>query len=171
MERQFDLKSAKRKMSEKRRGGTCNWRSCSSALSYQSIVLRPFGLICFVCVSVLRLGTSLGFVPRTHFLPSLFSAQPVLEKAPRTISSVFSCPQQLKRWPCHSVSQSLTHWPFDFDIKKTIKQWTSRETCDLWDIWSDRFLEDFQIFGKILDFWKIFRFLEDFQIFGRFSDF
>ena len=30
------------------------------------------------------------------------------------------------------------------------------ETCDLWDIWSDRFLEGFQIFGNFLDFWKIF---------------
>ena len=39
------------------------------------------------------------------------------------------------------------------------------------------FLKTFQIFGKYLDFWKIFRFLikkSDFQkiqIFGRFSDF
>ena len=32
------------------------------------------------------------------------------------------------------------------------------ETCDLWDIWLDRF-------------WKIFRFLDDFQIFRRFSYF
>ena len=45
------------------------------------------------------------------------------------------------------------------------------ETCDLWDIWSDRFLEDFQIFGRFSDFWKIFRILEDFQNFGRFLDF
>ena len=36
---------------------------------------------------------------------------------------------------------------------------------------SDRFLEDFQIFERFSDFWKIFRFLEDFQNFGRFSDF
>ena len=32
-------------------------------------------------------------------------------------------------------------------------------------------MEDFQIFERFSDFWKIFRFLEDFQIFGRFSDF
>ena len=32
-------------------------------------------------------------------------------------------------------------------------------------------MEDFQIFGRFSDFWKIFRFLEDFQIFGKFSDF
>ena len=34
-----------------------------------------------------------------------------------TLFVVFSCPEQLNRWPCHSVSQSLT--------------------CDLWDIWSE----------------------------------
>ena len=38
---------------------------------------------------------------------------------------------------------------------------------DFWKIL--RFLEDFQIFLE--DFWNIFRFLEYFQIFGRFSDF
>ena len=36
---------------------------------------------------------------------------------------------------------------------------------DFWKMF--RFLENFQIFGKFSDFWKIFRFLEDFQIFGR----
>ena len=34
-----------------------------------------------------------------------------------------------------------------------------------------RFLEDFQIFGRFSDFWKIFSFLKDFQILGKFSDF
>ena len=41
----------------------------------------------------------------------------------------FSCPQQLNRWPCHSLS----HWQ-DFYF------WHYRvtlETCDLWDIWSE----------------------------------
>ena len=42
---------------------------------------------------------------------------------------------------------------------------TFQKNLDLQD------LEDFQIFGKISDFLRIFRFLEDFQIFGRFSDF
>ena len=35
------------------------------------------------------------------------------------ISSVFSCPEQLNRWPCHSLTDWLTHWlthwaTFDF---------------------------------------------------------
>ena len=34
-----------------------------------------------------------------------------------------------------------------------------------------RFLEDFQVFGKISNCWKNFRFLEKFQIFRKFSDF
>ena len=32
-------------------------------------------------------------------------------------------------------------------------------------------MEDFQIFGKFSDFWRIYRCLEDFQIFGRFQIF
>ena len=41
-----------------------------------------------------------------------------------------------------SVTQSLT---FTFDIQRAIL-----ETCDHWDIWSDRFLESFQICWKFL---------------------
>ena len=43
---------------------------------------------------------------------------------------LFSCPEQLNRWPCHW----LTHWLSDFLF------WhyrVSLETCDLWDIWSE----------------------------------
>ena len=29
---------------------------------------------------------------------------------------VFSCPQQLNRWPCHSLTQSVTQGTFTFDI-------------------------------------------------------
>ena len=30
---------------------------------------------------------------------------------------VFSCPEQLNRWPCHSLTDSVTEWvTFDFDI-------------------------------------------------------
>ena len=29
---------------------------------------------------------------------------------------VFSCPQQLNRWPCHSLTDWLTHSTFTFDI-------------------------------------------------------
>ena len=91
------------------------------------------------------------------------------------LSFVFCCPEQLNRWPCHW----LTDRTLLIDIQRV-----TLETCDLWDIWSEwwgdmtfRFLEDFQIFGRFSDFWKIFRFwtifrfLEDIQIFGRFSGF
>ena len=45
---------------------------------------------------------------------------------------VFSCPQQLNRWPCHWLTNWLGEWPFDFDIQRA-----TLETCDLWDIWSE----------------------------------
>ena len=49
---------------------------------------------------------------------------------------VFSCPQQLNRWPCHWLTDSLTHWlshsTFTFDIKRA-----TQDTCDLWNIWSE----------------------------------
>ena len=40
---------------------------------------------------------------------------------------------QLNRWPCHSVSQSVTHWVrfLILTIRVTL------ETCDLWDIKSE----------------------------------
>ena len=47
---------------------------------------------------------------------------------------VFSCPEQLNRWPCHSLSQSVTEFYF-WHYRVTL------ETCDLWDICSE-WLED-----------------------------
>ena len=47
-----------------------------------------------------------------------------------------------------SVTHSLTNWvTFTFAIQRAIL-----ETCDHWDIWSDRFLKDFQNFGRFLEF-------------------
>ena len=81
----------------------------------------------------------------------------VVEEEAQTFS-IFSCPEQLNRWPCHSLTHWLTNSTFTFDIQRAIL-----ETCDHCDIWSDRFLEDFQIFGRFFsDFWMIFRFLDDF---------
>ena len=45
------------------------------------------------------------------------------------------------------------------------------ETCDLWDIWSDRFSENFQIFRIFLEFWKIYKFSEKKSDFLKISDF
>ena len=33
-----------------------------------------------------------------------------------TKTDVFSCPEQLNRWPCHSLTHSLTNGTFTFDI-------------------------------------------------------
>ena len=48
----------------------------------------------------------------------------------------FSCPEQLNRWPCHSLTHWLTDWltegTFTFEIQRA-----TRETCNLWDIWSE----------------------------------
>ena len=42
--------------------------------------------------------------------------------------NVFSCPQQLNRWPCHSLTHWLNHWlthgTFTFDIQRA-----TQETC------------------------------------------
>ena len=45
----------------------------------------------------------------------------------------FSCPEQLNRWPCHSLTHRLTDWvTFTFAIQRAIL-----ETCYHWDMWSD----------------------------------
>ena len=45
----------------------------------------------------------------------------------RSSNLIFSCPKQLNRWPCHSLTQP----PFKKHNNRAIL-----ETCDLWDIWS-----------------------------------
>jgi len=42
---------------------------------------------------------------------------------------VFSCPQQLNRWPCHSLSHSQYFYFWHYRV--------TLETCDLWDICSE----------------------------------
>ena len=42
----------------------------------------------------------------------------------------FRCPEQLNRWPCHWVTESLTQGTLLIDIQRA-----TQETCDLWDIW------------------------------------
>ena len=46
---------------------------------------------------------------------------------------LFSCPEQLNRWPCHSLTDWVSEWV-------TFRFWhysVALETCDLWDIWSE----------------------------------
>ena len=51
----------------------------------------------------------------------------VIQISCRKFSQVrFSCPQQLNRWPCHSLS-NFYFWHYRVTL----------ETCDLWDIWSE----------------------------------
>ena len=61
---------------------------------------------------------------------------------------IFSCPEQLNRWPCHSLTDSLTHsqyfyfwhtksdprdlWP----LRHLIRVMRRHDTCDNWDMWS-----------------------------------
>ena len=110
--------------------------------------------------------------------------------------SFLAVPRQLYRWPCHSLPTSLPHYTpllkntcdletfdqsdwgdidkdIDIDIDMLSEQWAENfqifgKFSDFWKIF--RFLENFQIFGKVLDFWNSFRFLENFQNFGKFSD-
>ena len=46
---------------------------------------------------------------------------------------LFSCPEQLNRWPCHSLTDWLTHsLTFTFAMQRIIL-----ETCGHWGIWSE----------------------------------
>ena len=44
-------------------------------------------------------------------------------------SDIFSCPQQLNRWPCHWLTDSLTHWQYFYF-------WHYRESVGvkIWDL-------------------------------------
>ena len=87
------------------------------------------------------------------------------------VGSFLAVTWQLYRFPCHSLSHSVTQsLPL---LKNTTKEHSERlvtlETCDQSD--KETWPNHFQIFGNFSDFWKLFRLLETFQIFGNFSDF
>ena len=78
---------------------------------------------------------------KTHLLLVAVSLLQLARQPPAATSSplpickvfiaLFSCPEQLNRWPCHS----LTHW-----LTEDFTTWQKKatlETCDLWDIWSE----------------------------------
>ena len=87
--------------------------------------------------------------------------KPHWSREPFLWSCYKSCPEQLNRWPCCSLS----HWPFDFDMQRA-----TQETCDLWDIWSEWW-------GKMTwdNFWQLWQFLiffsMSFTIFDNFWQF
>jgi len=81
---------------------------------------------------------------------------------------VFSCPEQLNRWPCHSLTHWLTHslshsLTFTFAIQRAIL-----ETCYHWDIWSEwwgdmtwlRKTDQILKIWKFPKFWKFWKFPE-----------
>ena len=75
-------------------------------------------------------------------------------------SVFFSCPQQLNRWPCHSLTDSLSHFYF-WHYRVTL------ETCDLWDIWSEwwgnmTWPSLWQFFWQ---YWQVWTFFDNFQQF------
>ena len=78
-------------------------------------------------------------------------------------AGIFSCPEQLNRWPCPLLAWSVTtnHQHYRVNL----------ETCDLWDIWSEWWGDmNFKIFWEFSDFLRIFRNSENFQKFWEFSE-
>ena len=64
---------------------------------------------------------------------------------------IFSCPQQLNRWPCHS----LTNWGYFYFWHYRV----TLETCDLWDIWSEWWGNNFLTISTMFDiFWQFQQF-------------
>ena len=50
-------------------------------------------------------------------------------KFEKTHTLLFSCPEQLNRWPCHSLTHSGYFYFWHYRV--------TLETCDLWDICSE----------------------------------
>ena len=86
------------------------YRGCLNAHT----VCANFGAHCY-CIILLKIK---------NVLMSSFSRAIQIKT-----TTLFSCPEQLNRWPCHW----LTEWV-------TFRFWHYRvtlETCDLWDFWSE----------------------------------
>ena len=73
--------------------------------------------------------------------------------------TIFSCPEQLNRWPCHWLTRSVSQSTLTFDIQRAVL-----ETCDHWDIWSEWWGETDQ---KSEHFPKIRTFSKDLNIFWK----
>ena len=74
------------------RWGTIHYKSIySNSLAQQLSWWKPN---CFVCVIILK-----------HMRLSLYCHTLFVS----FVNLVFSCPEQLNRWPCHSLSQSVSH--------------------------------------------------------------
>ena len=99
-----------------------DWRSAK-----EEYKLSPIGM-CTVCI-LLLLGKCSLIVSddqfwgiSAHFLGgkwSLFG-----------LSRVFSCPEQLNRWPCHSLTKSLTKGTFPFN--NFAWSWPEHTGCFFW---------------------------------------
>ena len=107
-----------------------------------------------------------------------FSRRP-LGKPSRTIFLVFSCPQQLNRWPCHSLTDSLSHWGYFYfwhyrvtpprdlwPLRHLIRVMRKHDLTNMLKILT--FFDNFQQFLTIL---TIFNFFGNFDIFWQFWPF
>ena len=76
---------------------------------------------------------------------------------------IFSCPQQLNRWPCHSLTDWVIHsLTFTFEITERPQRLVTFETFDQSDeeTWPDQHFDNF--------FWQFWQFLTIFDIFDNF---
>ena len=48
-----------------------------------------------------------------------------------TVDVFFICPKQLNRWPCHSLTGSLTHGTFTYDIQRATMETRDQSRHDL----------------------------------------
>ena len=87
----------------------------------------------------------------------------------------FSCPEQLNRWPCHSVTESAVR-TFLIEIQRA-----TQETCDIWDIWSEswrnmtwptcwNFLTMLTFFNNFDNSWQFDKFCQFLTVFDNFDN-
>ena len=76
------------------------------------------------------------------------------------IGCIFSCPKQLNRWPCHSLTHWLTHWLTDWQY---FYFWHTKSAPR--DLWPLRHLIRVMRRHDLTIFWQLWTF---FGIFGTF---
>ena len=117
-----------------------SWKYCKVIHFFACTTLDCFALkrrgFCFTLkwiASILRHRCNLhGLEGSRRDISLLFHSLPLFPAffLPNTLLLIFSCPEQLNRWPCHSLTHSLSDFWF-WHYRVTL------ETCDIWDIWSE----------------------------------
>ena len=96
---------------------------------------------------------------------------------PFILPLVFSCPEQLNRWPCHSLTESLTHWEYFYfwhitsDPRDLFPNFPTFSTVSqlflsFFSAFSQLFLNFFSLFSTFLNFLSTFL-----NLFSNFSQF